>query len=87
MEVVSADETYEDFQEKILEWLEAGVRAAVVANPRQRVVTVYRSLTEIIVLTEDDTLEIPEIIPGWRMLMDARSSAFRLLPKAQQAKA
>ena len=67
VEVVSPGDSYADVEEKVLEWLEAGVRAAVVANPRKRVATVYRSLTDIVVLTEDDTLEIPDIVPGWRM--------------------
>ncbi|HYM00818.1 MAG TPA: Uma2 family endonuclease [Blastocatellia bacterium] len=67
VEVVSPGDTYTDVEEKVLEWLQAGVRAAIVANPRKRVATVYRSLTDIIVLTEDDTLEIPDIVPGWRI--------------------
>ncbi len=67
VEVVSPSDTYSEVEEKVLEWLEAGVRMVIVANPRKRVVTVYRSLTEITVLTEADTLDGADVVPGWKM--------------------
>jgi len=67
VEVVSPSDTYSEVEEKVLEWLEAGVRMVIVANPRMRVVTVYRSLTEITVLTEADTLDGADVVPGWKM--------------------
>lgn len=39
----------------------------VVVNSRKRVVTAYRSLTDIVVLTESDTLDGGDVITGWRM--------------------
>ena len=39
----------------------------VVVNPRKRAVTVYRSFTDIRVLTEDDTLDGGDVVPGWTM--------------------
>ena len=42
----------------------------VVVNPRKRAVTVYRSLTDIIVLTEDDTLDGANVVPGWTMAVE-----------------
>ena len=54
-----------EVEEKVLEWLEAGALMVVVVNPRKRAVTVYRSLTDIIVLTEDDTLSGGDVVPGW----------------------
>jgi len=39
----------------------------IVVNPRQHRATVYRSLREIAILTEDDTLDGGEVVPGWRM--------------------
>jgi hypothetical protein len=37
----------------------------VVVNPRRRSVTVYRSLTEIKILTESDMLDGLDVVPGW----------------------
>jgi Uma2 family endonuclease len=65
VEVVSPGDVYAEAEEKVLEWLEAGARAVVVANPRKRVVTVYRTLTNILVLTQDETLGISDVVPGW----------------------
>jgi Uma2 family endonuclease len=67
VEVVSPSDVYAEVEEKVLEWLEAGALAVVVANPRKRVVTVYRTLTNISVLTQDDTLDISDVVPGWAM--------------------
>jgi Uma2 family endonuclease len=67
VEVISPSDTYTEVEEKVLEWLEAGARMVVVVNPRKRAVTVYRSLTDIVVLTENDTLEGGDVVPGWRM--------------------
>ena len=39
----------------------------VAVNPRKRAVTVYRSLADIRVLTEDDTLDGGDVVPGWTM--------------------
>jgi len=67
VEVISPSDTYTEVEEKVLEWLEAGARMVVVVNPRKRAVTVYRSLTDIVVLTENDTLDGGDVVPGWTM--------------------
>ncbi|SRR6266496_569439 len=70
VEVISPGDTYTEVEEKVLEWLEAGARMVVVVNPRKRAVTVYRSLTDIIVLTEDDILDGGNVVPGWTMAIE-----------------
>lgn len=67
IEVISPTDVYTEVEEKVFDWLEAGARMVVVVNPRKRVVTVYRSLSDIVVLTEDDTLDGGDVVPGWRM--------------------
>lgn len=37
----------------------------VMVNPRQHMVTVYRSRSEITLLTEEDTLDGADMVPGW----------------------
>lgn len=67
VEVISPGDTYTEVEEKVLEWLEAGARMVVVVNPRKQAVTVYRSLTDIVVLTENDTLDGGDVVRGWTM--------------------
>jgi Uma2 family endonuclease len=65
VEVVSPGDTAEEVEEKILDYLEAGVRLLWIVNPRTRTVAVYRSLSDIRVLTLDDSLEGYDVLPGF----------------------
>jgi len=67
VEIVSRHDLYTEIDEKVGAWLAAGMRMVIVVNPRQHCATVYRSLHEITILTEDDTLDGGEVVPGWRM--------------------
>ncbi len=66
-EVVSPNDTHTEVTEKALAWLEAGGRMVLVVDPLQRTVTVYRSLDDIRVLTEDATVDGGDVVPGWRL--------------------
>jgi Uma2 family endonuclease len=65
VEVISPGDSYTEVEEKVEEYLNAGVRAVWVVNPRRRTITVYRTLTDMTILTENDTLEGGDIIPGF----------------------
>jgi Uma2 family endonuclease len=39
----------------------------VVVNPDKRTATVYRSRSEITVLTEHEELDGGDVVPGWRL--------------------
>jgi Uma2 family endonuclease len=67
VEVISPSDTYADVQEKVFDWLEAGTRMVILVMPRKRAVTVYRSLTDMIMLTEHDTLDGADVVPGWKI--------------------
>ena len=66
VEVISPSDTYSDVQEKVFDWIEAGTRMVVLVIPRKRTVTIYRSLTDIVMLTEHDTLDGGDVVPGWK---------------------
>jgi len=66
VEVVSPDDTAEEVDSKIRQWISAGTKLAWVVYPRGRTVTVYRSLDDIRVLTEKDQLEGEDVVPGFR---------------------
>ena len=67
VEVISPNDRYTEVEEKVADWLAAGVQLVVLVNPRNRTVT-RRTLGEIpVTLTEGDILEGGDVIPGWQM--------------------
>lgn len=71
VEVLSPGDLYSEVQDKVYDWLEAGTRMVVVADPRQRRVTVYRARDDIEILTEGDSLDGGEAVPGWKLPVSA----------------
>lgn len=69
VEVVSPNDRYADVEEKTTDWLAAGTRMVLIVNPRRRIVTVYRSLRAITILTAGDTLSGDDVVPGWQALV------------------
>jgi Uma2 family endonuclease len=67
VEVISPSDTYADVQEKVVDWIEAGARMVILVMPRRCTVTVYRSLTDIVMLTEHETLNGGEVVPDWQI--------------------
>ena len=67
VEVMSPNDRYTEVDEKVADWLDAGTLAVVVVNPRGRTVKVHRSATDVTVLSEADTLDVGDVVPGWRM--------------------
>jgi len=66
VEVNSPGDTVSDVENKVQEYLQAGTRLVWVVSPRLRIVTVYRSLTDIITLTEKDMLDGGDVISGFQ---------------------
>jgi Uma2 family endonuclease len=63
VEVVSPGDSYSALHEKALAWLQAGVRVVLVADPASRHITVYRSSTDVRVLTGDEPVDCHEVLP------------------------
>ncbi|HYG10341.1 MAG TPA: Uma2 family endonuclease [Pyrinomonadaceae bacterium] len=66
VEVNSPGDTVNEVEQKVQEWLSAGARLVWVVSPKLRVVTIYRSLADIVTLTEKDTLDGGEVVPGFQ---------------------
>ncbi len=66
VEVLSPGDRVNEIDEKVAEWLAAGTRLVWVVNPRLRNVTIYRSLTDVRVLTEGEELDGGDVVPGFR---------------------
>lgn len=62
VEVISANDSYLDVDDKVARYLDDGVRLIWVFNPRQKSVTVH-TRGQITRLSEDETLEGGEVLP------------------------
>jgi Uma2 family endonuclease len=67
IEVISPHDLYTEVEEKVIEFLDAGAGMVLVVNPRKHTVTVYRALANISILTEEDTIDGEEVVPGWSL--------------------
>ncbi len=67
MEVISPNDLYTEVEAKEADWLNAGSRMVLVVNPRRRSVNVYRSLTDVRILTKNDTLDGGDVVPSWTL--------------------
>ncbi|MFQ6039937.1 MAG: Uma2 family endonuclease [Candidatus Poribacteria bacterium] len=66
IEVVSPTDKVYDVQEKALEYLDAGTQMVWVIEPIAKTVTVYRSSSDIKLLTINDTLTGEEVVEGFQ---------------------
>jgi Uma2 family endonuclease len=66
VEVNSPGDTIREVEEKVEEWLNAGTSLVWVVSPKLRTVTAYRSLTDIVTLTERDALDGGDVIHGFQ---------------------
>ena len=67
IEVLSPNDRYTEVAEKVAEWLAFGVRLVLVVDPRPRTVAVHRPNASVRILTEDDTLDGEDVVPGWSL--------------------
>ncbi len=69
VEVVSPNDTAEELDEKISEFLKAGVELVWVVYPQQSRIYVHQSPTQISALTLNDTLDGGTVLPGFRLAL------------------
>lgn len=67
VEVNSPSDTVREVEKKVMEWLEFGTRLVWVVSSKLHTVTVYRLLTDIVTLTENDTLDGGDVVPGFQI--------------------
>ena len=67
VEVNSPSDTVREVEKKVMEWLEFGSQLVWVVSSKLHTVTGYRSLTDIVILTEKDTLDGGDFIPGFQI--------------------
>ena len=67
VEVLSPDDTWRRFNQKLREYFEIGVRSVWIVDPEAKTVVVYRSFIDFQEFTEADTLTIENILPGFSL--------------------
>ena len=65
VEVLSPGDTRREIEEKVADWLEAGVRLVWVVRPSARTLAVHAPGAASVVLTPDDVLDGAEVLPGF----------------------
>ena len=69
VEVISPFDKASEVQDKVRDYLTAGVGLVWVVDPQTRTVTVYESLARARVLLEDDKLDGGEVLPGFELAL------------------
>jgi Uma2 family endonuclease len=67
VEVLSKDNTRKEMARKLREYFKAGVRLVWYVDPSKRTVTVYTAVDRWTVLTEDNTLDGGDVLPGFSL--------------------
>ena len=66
VEVVSPDDTVNEVEEKVGDYLDSGTRLVWVVNPRRKTVTVHRPGAQPVILRVGDALDGAGVVPGFR---------------------
>lgn len=67
VEVVSPGDKFSEVEQKIEDWLAAGTRMVVLVNPRGQNVTTRLPERRIEILTEGETIDGDDVVPGWSL--------------------
>ena len=65
VEVLSPDDRAGEVLEKVRDWLAAGSRAVWVVDPRTHTVTMHRGPSQVVILSQTDTLRDEDLLPGF----------------------
>ena len=65
VEIKCQSERIPPLEEKILQFLALGSQVGILIDPDKETVSVYRQGPKALVLTNEDTLTIPDLLPGW----------------------
>jgi Uma2 family endonuclease len=68
IEILSKNDTVEETEEKVAEYLEVGVPLVWIVDPKQREVHVYRGTLSRQTMRGQDELQDDDILPGFRCL-------------------
>ncbi|WP_341529057.1 Uma2 family endonuclease [Nostoc sp. UHCC 0302] len=64
VEVKSPSDNLKELRAKVQEFLALGTKVGILINPDERIVEVYDSGKEVIILRDGDVLTLPDLLPG-----------------------
>lgn len=67
VEILSAGDRWADVRQKLREYFGIGVDVVLLVEPQARLVSVYRSPTELVELSADETLALDDLLPGFAL--------------------
>jgi Uma2 family endonuclease len=67
VEVVSPNDPFSEVEEKAFQWLAAGTRLVLVADPRRRTITAYRAPDDVRLHVEGEVIDADNAVPGWTL--------------------
>lgn len=65
VEVMSPDDRWSEVKQKLREYFDMGVLLVWVADPSDKTVSVYHSLSDVTILEEDENLSGEQLLPGF----------------------
>jgi Uma2 family endonuclease len=68
-EVISPGDTFAEVEAKALGWLAAGTSLVLVLDPARRTATAYRGHGDVRIHSGDETLDLSDAVPGWRVVL------------------
>ncbi len=69
VEIKSKSDRIKPLVEKIQLFLQLGSTVGILIDPDKLTLTVYRLNQEPIVFQDDDKLTLPELLPGWELVV------------------
>jgi len=69
VEVKSSTDSVKRQQAKVSRFMERGAICGVLIDPDKHTVTIYRQGADPVVLVDGDTLVVPDLLPGWEILV------------------
>jgi Uma2 family endonuclease len=65
VEILSPSDSYSDVEKKVAQWLAAGARLVVLADPVKQLLFAHRPGKPAQILSQEDTLDASDVVAGW----------------------
>jgi Uma2 family endonuclease len=66
-EIMSPNDRWSDVRNKLREYFSIGVKVVIVVEPKEQILSVFRSMTDVQELSREDTLTLEDILPGFAL--------------------
>lgn len=70
IEVMSPNDRWTEVRRKLREYFAVGVNVVMVVEPEEKVVSLYRSLTNVQEFTPPGVVTLPDVLPGFKMPLE-----------------